>query len=82
MQNQQGQVVDLYIPRRCSETSRIITSKDHSSVQINIGLVDGNGKYQSGQFKTVALTGKVRAGGESDNAVNRFALKNNLMADL
>ncbi|XVE74503.1 hypothetical protein DITRI_Ditri12bG0022300 [Diplodiscus trichospermus] len=32
--------MDLYIPRKCSATNRLITSKDHASVQINIGHLD------------------------------------------
>ncbi|KAG8063904.1 hypothetical protein GUJ93_ZPchr0004g39376 [Zizania palustris] len=39
MQNEEGQMVDLYVPRKCSATNRIITAKDHASVQINIGHV-------------------------------------------
>lgn len=40
MQNEERQVVDLYVPRKCSATNRLITAKDHASVQINIGHVD------------------------------------------
>ena len=36
MQNDQGKIVDLYIPRKCSATNRLITAKDHASVQIEI----------------------------------------------
>lgn len=43
-----------------SATNRLITSKDHASVQINIGHVDENGVY-TGQFSTYALCGYVRA---------------------
>jgi len=35
--------VDLYIPRKCSVTNRVIGAKDHASVQINVGEV----KYES-----------------------------------
>ncbi|PWZ38420.1 40S ribosomal protein S21 [Zea mays] len=45
MQNEEGKTVDLYIPRKCSATNRIITAKDHASVQINIGHLDANGLY-------------------------------------
>ncbi|KAJ6288032.1 hypothetical protein OIU77_024138, partial [Salix suchowensis] len=51
MQNDEGQNMDLYIPRKCSATNRLITSKDHASVQLNIGHLDGNGHY-TGQFTT------------------------------
>lgn len=39
MINEDGKLVDLYIPRKCSGTNRIISAKDHGAVQINIGLV-------------------------------------------
>uniref|UniRef100_A0A453I3Z7 40S ribosomal protein S21 n=1 Tax=Aegilops tauschii subsp. strangulata TaxID=200361 RepID=A0A453I3Z7_AEGTS len=60
MQNEVGDMVDLYVPRKCSATNRIITAKDHASVQINIGHVDENGLYD-GRFTTFALSGFVRA---------------------
>ena len=39
MQNDEGRIVDLYIPRKCSATNRLITAKDHASVQIEIAQV-------------------------------------------
>ena len=39
MQNDEGKIVDLYIPRKCSATNRLITAKDHASVQIEIAQV-------------------------------------------
>jgi hypothetical protein len=39
MQNDNGVIVDLYIPRKCSATNRLITAKDHASVQIEIAQV-------------------------------------------
>lgn len=102
MQNEEGTVVDLYVPRKwyifsvfvtnftpfslivdliikkkllflklkevffllfwlfSSATNRLITAKDHASVQINIGHVDENGIY-TGQFTTFALSGFIRA---------------------
>lgn len=88
MQNEEGQNMDLYIPRKwylicfydflyyllvhvgslfvgccccCSSaTNRLITSKDHASVQINVGHLDELGRY-TGTFSTFALCGFVRA---------------------
>ncbi|KAF5739871.1 40S ribosomal protein S21-2-like [Tripterygium wilfordii] len=60
MQNEEGQNMDLYIPRKCSATNRLITSKDHASVQINVGHLGPDGVY-TGQFSTFALCGFVRA---------------------
>ena len=44
MQNDKGDIVDLYIPRKCSATGALIVASDHSSVQIEIADVDQNGK--------------------------------------
>lgn len=51
--------MDLYIPRKCSASGRIIAAKDHTSVQINIGDVDENGRY-TGTAKTYAICGAIR----------------------
>jgi small subunit ribosomal protein S21e len=39
MQNEEKEIVDLYIPRKCSATNRLITAKDHASVQLNVADV-------------------------------------------
>jgi len=59
MINADGEHVDLYIPRKCSWTNRIMTASDKASVQLNIGHLDANGVY-SGQYTTLALSGYVR----------------------
>ncbi|KAL3505739.1 hypothetical protein ACH5RR_031121 [Cinchona calisaya] len=69
--NEEGQNMDLYIPRKCSATNRLITSKDHASVQINIGHLDERGIY-TGNFSTFALCGFVRAQGDADGALDRL----------
>ncbi|KAE9464094.1 hypothetical protein C3L33_04042, partial [Rhododendron williamsianum] len=71
MQNDEGQNMDLYIPRKCSATNRLITAKDHASVQINVGHLDVNGIY-TGQFTTLALCGYIRAQGDADSALDRI----------
>ena len=53
---------------------RLITSKDHASVQISIADVDADGKALS-TTTTFALCGQVRAMGESDDSINRLATK-------
>ena len=35
MQNENKDVVDLYIPRRCYATNKILDAKDNASVQID-----------------------------------------------
>ena len=39
MQDDENNIVDIYIPRKCSATNRLITAKDHASVQIEIAGV-------------------------------------------
>lgn len=69
MQNAEGQTVELYIPRKCSWTHRLITSDDHAAVQINVGIVDAaTGRY-TGEFHTFALSGSLRKRGEADIAI-------------
>ncbi|KAA1104993.1 40S ribosomal protein S21 [Puccinia graminis f. sp. tritici] len=73
MENDQGIVVDLYVPRKCAATNRLITAKDHSSVQINVAEVDEEGKAIPGKNITYALSGFVRREGEADDSINRLA---------
>ncbi|KAA1077099.1 40S ribosomal protein S21 [Puccinia graminis f. sp. tritici] len=49
MENDQGIVVDLYVPRKCAATNRLITAKDHSSVQINVAEVTRRAKPSQGR---------------------------------
>ncbi|KAG6476159.1 40S ribosomal protein S21-like [Zingiber officinale] len=71
MQNEAGEMMDLYIPRKCSATNRLITAKDHASVQINIGHLNESGVY-TGQHTTFALSGFIRAQGDADGALDRL----------
>ncbi len=71
MQNDEKKIVDLYIPRKCSATNRLITAKDHAAVQIDIAEVDENGRT-TGKSKTLALAGFMRSRGEADACLNRL----------
>jgi small subunit ribosomal protein S21e len=53
--------VSLLLASSSSWTNKLITAKDHASVQLNIGHLDENGVYITGQYTTFALSGKVRA---------------------
>jgi len=79
--NEQGQLVDLYIPRKCSATNRIIQPQDHASVQLNLAHLDENGVY-TGESTAVAFSGFIRNMGESDLALNRIAANHGLMKDI
>ncbi|EQC28488.1 30S ribosomal protein S21e [Saprolegnia diclina VS20] len=72
MQNSAGQNIDLYIPRKCSWTNRILAAKDHASVQIAVAQVDANGVY-TGHNDVYALAGYIRNKGEGDHALTELA---------
>jgi small subunit ribosomal protein S21e len=75
MQNEEGINVDLYIPRRCSYTNRLIESKDHASVQINVANVDPVTGITTGDQKTFCLAGFIRFKSESDMALTSLVSK-------
>ncbi|KAK5962807.1 40S ribosomal protein eS21 RPS21B PWA37_005254, partial [Arxiozyma heterogenica] len=74
--------VELYVPRKCSATNRIIKADDHASVQINIAKVDADGRAIPGEYITYALSGSVRARGESDDSLNRLAQNDGLLKNV
>ena len=69
MQNEKGEVVDLYIPRKCSWTNRILVSTDHGSVQINVANVDPQTGLATGESSAFALSGYLRFRSEGDLAL-------------
>jgi len=78
MQNEEGVKVDLYIPRKCSATNRLITAKDHASIQVNIGHLDAGGVYR-GEFTPLAFCGFIRDNGTSDASLTRLAQKHGFL---
>mmetsp|Transcript_304 Transcript_304/g.234 ORF Transcript_304/g.234 Transcript_304/m.234 type:complete len:83 (-) Transcript_304:101-349(-) len=78
MQNEEGRIVDLYLPRKCSATNRLIPAKEHSSVQFNVGQVDEHGRY-TGEFYSFAIAGFLRSRGESDACINRLLHEKGLL---
>jgi small subunit ribosomal protein S21e len=79
MQNEDGKVVDLYIPRKCSATNRIIGPTDYSSVQINIADVDENGIALK-TSQTFSIAGKIRRQGLADGCLNRLFKEKGLIS--
>jgi hypothetical protein len=53
----------------------LITAKDHASIQIRVADVDADGKAIKGQGTTIAICGRIRAQGDSDDSINRIATK-------
>jgi len=81
MENDQGILVDLYVPRKCAATNRLITSKDHAAIQISVADVDANGVAQN-TSTSFAISGQVRAMGESDDSLNRLATRAGLLRNV
>ncbi|GMM34346.1 ribosomal 40S subunit protein S21B [Saccharomycopsis crataegensis] len=82
MENDKGKLVELYIPRKCSATNRIIKAKDHASVQINVAKVDEEGHVIPGENISYAICGFIRSRGESDDSVNRLAQADGLLKNV
>jgi small subunit ribosomal protein S21e len=74
--------VELYVPRKCSATNRIIKAKDHASIQINIVNVDEEGRAIPNDVTTYALSGYIRARGEADDSLNRLAQRDGLLKNV
>ncbi|XP_065209599.1 small ribosomal subunit protein eS21-like [Planococcus citri] len=79
MQNDAGENVDLYIPRKCSASNRIIHAKDHASIQLNLAEVDPATGRMADNVKIYAISGDIRRMGESDDCLLRLAKKDGLV---
>merc|ERR1712109_8057 len=78
MQNDQGEIVDLYIPRKCSASNRLIGAKDKSSIQINFCDVDPATGRMLSTNQTFAICGAIRRMGQSDDSLYRLARESGL----
>ena len=74
MENDDGRNVEMYIPRKCSATTRMITAMDPASVRIN-------SVYQ-GEYTPVAFSGFIRFHAGVDHSLNRLAAEEGLMKEL
>ena len=81
MENNEGRVVDLYVPRKCAATNRLIKAHDHASVQINVADVDESGRALS-TSTTFPICGYVREKGESDDCINKLATEQGLLKNV
>merc|ERR1712176_1095733 len=79
MQNEAGEYVDLYVPRKCSASNRIIAAKDTASIQLIIADVDEKTGRMLSTNKTYAICGAIRRMGESDDCINRLAKKDGII---
>uniref|UniRef100_A0A667H431 40S ribosomal protein S21 n=1 Tax=Lynx canadensis TaxID=61383 RepID=A0A667H431_LYNCA len=75
MQNEANQLVDLYMPWKCSLSNRIMGAEDHASIQTNMADFEKVTGRFNGQFKTCAIYGAICRMGESDDSILRLAKK-------
>ncbi|CUT98794.1 40S ribosomal protein S21 [Echinococcus multilocularis] len=75
MQNEAGEFVDMYIPRRCDVSNQLIGAKDHASISLRLAEVDAVTGRMNGQCRTFNISGQIRSMGECDDSLNRLAIK-------
>uniref|UniRef100_A0A0K8RE69 Small ribosomal subunit protein eS21 n=1 Tax=Ixodes ricinus TaxID=34613 RepID=A0A0K8RE69_IXORI len=83
MINDDGKLVDLYIPRKCSATSRLLELDYKEPTVTNyktrlLGLTDENGVYNN-QNVSFALSHTMRSTGDGDEAMNRLFKEHGLL---
>lgn len=77
--NDKHNLTDIYLPRKCDYTDRIITSKDRSSIQINICDVNDDGTINASKSNIITICGFVRSTGQSDVALEKVMKERNLI---
>lgn len=61
--NLDGKLTDLYLPRKCDYTDKLITPKDNASVQVSICDLNPDGTINLGKSSIVTVCGFVRSVG-------------------
>lgn len=77
--NDKSKVTDIFLPRKCDYTDRVITSKDHSSVQLTICDLNADGTVNLAKPNIVTLCGYVRGTGQSDAALEKVMAEKKLI---
>ena len=72
MRNNKGVVVEKYMPKKCSATSKILGPKDHASVSIYVPDVDENGRVIPGKGTTLNICGYIRDKARSDKELMKI----------
>jgi len=77
--NQENKLTDIYLPRKCDYTDRIIPSKDDSSIQLAINDLKEDGTINLGKTNLVTISGFVRSTGQGDMALTHILNENKLI---
>jgi len=67
--------IELYVPRKCAASNKIIAAKDHAAIQLDLAEVDEKTGIQTGKNRTYALCGSIRMMGEGDDSLVRLAAR-------
>ncbi|MCL4117316.1 UNVERIFIED_CONTAM: hypothetical protein GTU68_050414 [Idotea baltica] len=78
--NDKNKLTDIYLPRKCDYTDRVITSKDRSSIQLGICDVNDDGTINLEKQPTlITICGYVRSTGQSDVALEKVMKEKKLI---
>lgn len=77
--NEKQKLTDIYLPRKCDYTDRVITSKDRSSVQLSLCDLKEDGTIDLSKSNTITLCGYVRFTGQSDVALEKVISEKKLL---
>ena len=72
LRNNEGKVVDKYIPRKCAITSKVLGPKDFASVQIFVPDVDESGRVRLDSGFKFAISGFIRDKGRADYEIEKL----------
>ena len=80
LKNTEGQVMDKFLPRKCSITSKVIAPNDYASVQIFVPDIDENGhvKREQGSGFKFAISGYLRNKGRSNYEIEKLLRSKNI----
>lgn len=67
--------IELYVPRKCAASNKIIAAKDHAAIQIDLAEVNEQTGVATGKNRTYALCGSIRMMGEADDSIVRLAAR-------
>lgn len=72
--------IELYVPRKCAASNKIIAAKDHAAVQLDLAEVDEQTGVRTGKNRTYALCGSIRMMGEADDSMVRLAARDGFIS--
>ena len=72
MRNNKGDIVEKYMPKKCSATSKILGPKDHAAISIFIPDVDEKGHIVRSKGTHLSICGYIRDKARSDMEIMKL----------